>query len=197
MNLILFYDKETTGLPLWKEPSEDPKQPHIVECAALLVDAETRKTVSSMSVVIRPDGWEIPAEVSAVHGITTEVASKVGIDEATALDVFLDLHSRAQVRVAFNESFDARIVRIAMKRFGFNDEDADKYKDAPAQCAMRMASPLVGLGKFPNLGEAYQHFFSKPLEGAHSALIDAQACRDIYFALLDAGYVGNVAKTGS
>lgn len=35
-------DCETTGLPLFKEPSEDPRQPHIVELAAMLIDGAHR-----------------------------------------------------------------------------------------------------------------------------------------------------------
>ncbi|HEY8351659.1 MAG TPA: hypothetical protein VIK87_03855, partial [Sphingomonadales bacterium] len=61
---ILFYDTETTGLPLFSEPSSDPRQPHIVQAAAVLVDAGTRKAISSINLISRPDGWEIPEEVA-------------------------------------------------------------------------------------------------------------------------------------
>jgi len=37
MRLAVFFDSETTGLPLFNEPSEDPRQPHIVQLAACLV----------------------------------------------------------------------------------------------------------------------------------------------------------------
>lgn len=34
----IVYDTETTGLPLFSQPSEDPRQPHIVQLAAIVVD---------------------------------------------------------------------------------------------------------------------------------------------------------------
>ena len=43
MNIALFYDTETTGLPLYDQPSDDPRQPHIVQVGAILVDLDTRK----------------------------------------------------------------------------------------------------------------------------------------------------------
>ncbi|WP_182340872.1 hypothetical protein [Comamonas koreensis] len=64
MTLALAYDTETTGLPLFKEPSEHPDQPHIVQLGAILVDLNTRTTIASMDVIIRPDGWTIPDEVA-------------------------------------------------------------------------------------------------------------------------------------
>lgn len=39
--------------------------------------------------------------------------------------------------------------------------------------------------KTPNLGEAYRHFFGRDFDGAHNALADVSACRDIYFAMQD------------
>ena len=77
MNLALAYDTETTGLPLWNDPSDDPRQPHIVQLAAALVDIDTRRTIASMDVIVKPDGWTIPDDTVAVHGITTEHALRV------------------------------------------------------------------------------------------------------------------------
>jgi DNA polymerase-3 subunit epsilon len=116
MKLALFYDTETTGLPLFKEPSEHPDQPHIVQLAACLVDLDTSNTIASMDVIIKPDGWVIPDEVSAIHGITTAHALDVGIPEELAVDMLMALWNE-RTRIGHNESFDARIVRIAQSRF--------------------------------------------------------------------------------
>lgn len=116
MKTAIFYDTETTGLPDFKAPSEAEHQPHIVQLAALLVDLDTRETLHTIDVIIRPDGWSIPEESSAVHGITQEHALEVGISEASAITEFMDLWA-GRLRIAHNEQFDARIVRIALMRF--------------------------------------------------------------------------------
>lgn len=84
MKPLFFYDTETTGLPDFKAPSEAPQQPHIIQLAAILVNPETRKTISSMDVIIRPNGWTIPDDIAKIHGITTEHAMDVGIPESLA-----------------------------------------------------------------------------------------------------------------
>lgn len=203
MKLALFYDTETTGLPLFKEPSEHPDQPHIVQLAALLVDLDTRQTISSLDVVIRPNRWIIPDEVAAVHGITTEHAEAVGIEEVTALDMFMALWAGpGRLRIAHNEQFDARILRIALKRF-YDKPDhvlpaSDTWKEGIADCTAKLATPIcqipptakmvkAGFNKFKtaNLSEAYKHFTGRELENAHSAMADVMACRDVYFAIMD------------
>lgn len=198
--LILFYDTETTGFPDWHQPSDAEHQPHIVQLAACLVERETRKIVSSMDVVVSADGWEIPEEVSKIHGITTERAKAVGVSEESALILFLELWddiSLDRERVAHNEGFDARIIRIATKRY-LGEKAADEWKAGPAKCTARMSTSLVGLPptekmlaagrntpKTPNLGEAYEYFTRKNIENAHTAMADVRACMEIYWHILD------------
>ena len=194
MNLALFYDTETTGLPDFKAPSEAAHQPHIVQLAALLVDLDTRHTIQSMDVIVRPDGWTIPDEVAAVHGITTEHAADVGIPERMAVEIFMELWA-GRNRVAHNQQFDARILRIALIRH-LDNEAADIWKAGTFECTAIMATPICALpptdkmkavGRFhhktPNLGEAYRHFTGNDLQNAHSAMADVLACRDVYFAI--------------
>ncbi|NID15013.1 3'-5' exonuclease [Luteibacter yeojuensis] len=200
---VLVYDTETTGLPDWKQPSESEHQPHIVELAALLFDTNTRELIAKQHTLIKPDGWIIPDDVAAIHGITTERAATEGIPEAEALAGFLDLHAMTDLRVAHNESFDARLMRICIKRFAAGDTQeardliADAFKAAPAYCTCNSAKPIMKLPateamrrngkghwfKPPNLQEAHQHFLGQTFEGAHSALEDAHACARVYFAI--------------
>ena len=200
MRTALFYDTETTGLPLFKEPSEHPDQPHIVQVAAFLVDLDTRETLASMDVIVQPDGWTIPDDVAAIHGITNEKAAALGVPEDLAIDMLLALHSKATVRIAHNEQFDARILRIGAKRFidphATEGEPlfSDEWKEAPAECTCALARPILQLPptakmkggfKMPTLMEAYQHFFGQEFPGQHTARGDALARMRVYFAIQD------------
>jgi DNA polymerase-3 subunit epsilon len=182
MAKIKFFDTETTGLPDWKEPSEAPQQPHLVQLAAILVDTVTMQEMSLIdNVIIKPDGWVI--EPDMIHGISHEQAMDVGIPEVEALDMYLDLYRQCELRVAHNTTFDNRIMRIAMKRYrpDLVADDEWKAKDR-YHCTMLEYSKVYG-GKWPKLEEAYERLMGKKLEGAHTAMADTRACMDVYFAL--------------
>lgn len=199
MNPILFFDTETTGLPLFGEPSDHPDQPHLVEIGAILADEDTREVYAEISLLIKPDSWEISEEVSKIHGITNEAASKFGVTEDLALILFWNLVRLHNVddhkcikRVAYNASFDQRMVRIALKRFNFDPLFAESWADKESLfCTMQASKPILGLKdakgrpKNPKLSEAYQYFTGKELVGAHRAINDARACMEIYFAMQD------------
>lgn len=196
MSTLFFYDFETTGLPLWQLPSEDPGQPHIVQAAAILVDATSRETISSINLIADPECWNIPDVVAEVHGITTDFANQYGVPEDIIVNLMWRLWLMSDLRIGHNESFDARIMRIAMKR-GLGG-DPEVWKNGAAACTARLATPILDLlptekmlatgrrfPKTPTLAEAYEFFMGKPLEGAHNAMADVLACRDIWFAIKD------------
>ncbi|HEY1033969.1 MAG TPA: exonuclease domain-containing protein [Pseudoxanthomonas sp.] len=185
---LLFYDTETSDMPLWSKPSSDKDQPHILQVAALLVDASSRKTIASIDLTVRPDGWSINPEALAVHGITEEHARRVGVSETTALAALHDLWQRASTRVGHVESFDARIVRIALIRHGWGTSLADAWKAGSAECTAELSKPHVspkGRARGPKLADAYRHYFGTDLPDAHSARADAEACAAVYWAVRD------------
>ena len=196
---MFVYDFETTGLPNFKAPSGDPCQPHIVQAAAALVDPESRQIIASIDLIVRPDGWEIPDEVAQLHGITTEKALAQGVDEAMVVHALYEMWSNAKTRIAHNEQFDARIMRIAQHRFEWPEQALQAWKGGEAFCTARAATPIMKLPptqkmvkagfrhhKTPNLTEAYEHFTGKTMSNAHSAMPDVLACIEVYWALQDA-----------
>jgi NAD(P)-dependent dehydrogenase (short-subunit alcohol dehydrogenase family) len=66
VNTVLFYDTETSGLPMFGQPSEHPDQPHVVQLGACLVDLDPWQTLATLDVMVRPEGWTIPDEVAAM-----------------------------------------------------------------------------------------------------------------------------------
>jgi DNA polymerase III subunit epsilon len=192
--MILCFDTETNGLPDYKAPSDAPHQPHMVQFGAVLCHLETGEELHAVKHLVRPDGWEISPEMTAIHGISQEQAMAEGIPEADVAAVYWELVHKASMRVAFNLAFDDRIMRSALLRAGKDRGEIDALKDAPKFCAMQGSRKLVNLAptdkmmaagfktaKNPNLSEAYQFFFDEELMDAHTALADCRACARIFF----------------
>lgn len=188
MSLLLFYDTETTGLPLWDQPSDDPRQPHLVQVAAALVDADTRKEVASINLTVIPEG-DIEPGAFEVHGITAEHARACGVSEATAVQVLLELWQQASARVGHVESFDARILRIALKRH--NPAMADLWKEGTAICTHKAAKAQNSAGEHgPNtLAAVHQRYLGTTFESAHTACADMRATMAVYWAMKETGHV--------
>lgn len=206
MSLAIVFDTETSTLPLYKERSDDIRQPHIVQLAAALVDINSREIKESMDVIVRPEGWDFDPEAVKAHGITVEMASDVGIPEKVAVDQFLSMirdydaniiDPPFRLRIAHNEPFDARILRIALFRY-FSESLADSFRAGPSYCTQKEATRIMKLppsekmkaknmrfNKTANLGEAYRYFTDRELVGAHDAMVDLKACMEVYFAIQD------------
>jgi DNA polymerase-3 subunit epsilon len=184
--LALFVDAETTGLAYYSQPDLDPRQPHLVEVAASLVDPARNETVAEMSRIVRPDGWTIPAATVAIHGITTHQARGRGRFVGDVLEELLVLARRADLLVAHNVAFDHRVVRIALSRF--LPAEVPWWNLRPRFCTMEASRKACGKGK---LGEAYKALCGLKHETKHQAIGDVDACRGLYFSLLQRAQAGS------
>lgn len=187
----LFFDTETTGFPNFRLPADDPSQPYIVDLAALLCD-DGGNDIDRFEAIIKPDGWTVGDGAAAVHGITTEIALEQGIPIADALDAFDALLARAAQLVAFNLRFDDKLLRGARRRLG----RPDGFGTVPVFCCMKAATPLCKLPatarmhkagihtfKTPSLAEALRLLCDREHVGAHRAMADVIATKEIYFAM--------------
>lgn len=189
--MILFFDTETTGKADFKAAFSAKHQPNLVQIGACLCDEDgTERAV--LDLIIKPDGWEIPADVSAIHGITQELAERCGVASIAALRVFAAMLSRADLIVAHNISFDVLVMSAAFYRLSLLHPQAAKEVERIDKvnrfCTMGATTNILKLPgpygfKWPKLTEAYRHFFNEDFEGAHNAMVDVRACARVYFEL--------------
>lgn len=193
MNVLVF-DTETTGLPLWNDPSDHPDQPYIVDIACSLFDGMGLE-FARFDAIVKPN-VPIPEELSRLHGITTEMAMDRGIEIADAHREFMGMVARADLIVGHNVSFDILLARIQAAR-----ATGEKWDNPlPTFCTMRKTTNMVkALGpkarhpqdwKWPSLGETIRHFFNEEHSNAHRARPDCDAAARIYFHLKEQGIFG-------
>lgn len=189
--MIIFFDTETTGIPRWDLPADDPSQPRIVDIGAILCEQDGTE-VERFESIVKPEGWTVHEGAAKVHGITTEIALEQGKPIVEVLDGFDALQSRAQLIVAFNIRFDDKLLRGERRRLG----RPDGFGTVPVFCCMKASTPLckipptkkmtaVGFDKFkvPKLTEAVEILLKRKHEGAHRAMADTVATKELYFAM--------------
>ena len=183
--MYLFFDTETTGLPRnWHAPVTDlGNWPRMVQLAWLLQN-DAGEGFERGSVIIRPEGFTIPADAARVHGITTERALGEGVDLAGALASFAAAMDRATVLVAHNMSFDEMIAGAEFLRARV----PNRLFDMPRFCTMKATTGVCRIPgrygfKWPTLTELHQCLFERPPAAAHDAAADVEACSACFFEL--------------
>ena len=187
----LVVDVETSGLPNYKLPADDPAQPYIASFAAIFVDPAL-EIEREYAVLIKPDGWAMDAQVTAVNGLTTERLLAEGVPIADALAVYAGAIDDGRVIVAHNAQFDCKCLRGAFRRLGLSD----RFQITRNICTMRALTDVCripptgnrGGYKFPKLSEAAVHFHFDLL-GDHTALADARVCLQLFRKMHELGVV--------
>ncbi|MDP3929690.1 MAG: 3'-5' exonuclease, partial [Bacteroidota bacterium] len=156
---LIVFDLETTGISI----SND----RIVEIACIKVHPDGRE--DTLHKRINP-GMPIPAEVTAIHGISdADVANEPKFEEV-ARD--LATYMQGCDFAGFNSNkFDFPMLVEEFLRAGV-DFDVENRKFIDAQRIFHMMEPR-------NLSAAYRFYCDKNLENAHSAVADTRATWEI------------------
>lgn len=163
---IFFLDLETTIL--------DVETTRIVELAFVKVNHETGERVSK-SRRINPE-VEIPAESTAIHGISNEDVKDCPTFKQVAKSLFNQMIGCDLA--GFNSNrFDYPVLRHEFYRAGIVwDYKKHRFHDV---------GNLYKIMERRNLSAAYQFYCGKELIGAHGAEADIIATADIFNAMLD------------
>lgn len=115
--------------------------PNPCQIAATLHDLDWR-VLQSIALTIRPDGWEIPRDLSERIGMTTREAALSGVGIRPAMQVLKAMTEAADEWYAFNALQAHEALTQGMRNAGSpNDWQS---RTMLSQCVMRAGSPLVG-----------------------------------------------------
>lgn len=186
MTVNLFFDTETTGIWNYGIDMTHDSQPNVVQIGAVLCD-DGGIIRAEIDAIVYPE-CEIPPGASNVHGISTDLADKVGIGRNSAAQIMADLISLSDRVVAHNLDFDVKVMRRLFWQAGIN---TDPFDGKEAACTMKLSTDILRLPsprkktgfKWPSLSEAHKYFTGAPVENAHNAMVDVKACIKIYDGL--------------
>ena len=199
--MYLIFDTETTGLPKkWNAPITDSDNwPRCVQLAWQLHDSKGA-LISDHSYLIKPENFNIPFESEQIHGISTELANKIGVDLEEVLNKFISDLSKAGFIIGHNVKFDLNI--IGAELFRINSDVDLLEKDILDTCTELTANVCKlpggrgGKFKFPTLIELYSFLFDESFSEAHNASADVEATARAFFELVRIGTINQTVFKG-
>jgi DNA polymerase-3 subunit epsilon len=193
----LIFDFETTGLPNFGLPADDPSQPRICQVGAALV-VEEGDPLTTIDCIIRPDGWTIPFDAARIHGITTERAEAEGVSIIGAMELLMKVWNRAAVIASYGMLFDTKMARSELRRMNM----PDRFGEKDEFCVLNACRPVCKMAptdrmmaadyrdnKPPKLAEACEIILGRKHEKAHTAIGDVMVTVDLYRWLAKRGLV--------
>jgi DNA polymerase-3 subunit epsilon len=183
---MLFFDVETSGLPKKRRANynDTDNWPRIIQLSWHVLPVLNRPLLDDIkNAIIIPDGFEIPADSIAIHGITNEYAINNGQKLNDVLDVFLNdtiRDNNVKYIICHNVEFDKHALLCEMVRCNRPQKEIDYLLTAVNWiCTMtgtcdfcKMLPIQYGSYKYPKLSELYKKLFRKEMIGAHDAKYD-------------------------
>lgn len=195
---ILVFDTETTGLPKSKILNPDTLNlwPYTVQFSYVIYDTNLNDiVVSSDKIVKLKDGITMPEDSIKIHGITTEISQKNGINIETIINEFFSHLRDVDLLVGHNISFDINMIKVELLRLIYetNSISENEVKECKYNlhfltnyknicCTLQESIDLCNIKaidkfgkeytKFPKLLELHQKLFESVPNNLHNSFND-------------------------
>ena len=187
--MYLIFDTETTGLPKnWRAPISDTDNwPRCVQLAWQVHD-EMGNLIESKSYIVKPENFDIPFESEKIHGISTTLAEKEGVELDYILNEFNDSISKSKFIIGHNVNFDLNVIGCEFYRrnipsnIGLTDV-LDTCTELTAELC-KLPGGRGGKLKLPTLTELHEYLFGSAFQEAHNASADVEATARCFLELI-------------
>ena len=160
---FVILDLETTGFK--------PEEAGITEIAIITMKDGKEETFETL---VDPE-MAVPAEITRITSITNDMVR--GQPKMAELLPFIQELFRDKIFVAHNVPFDWSFFDYAYRKH------LRQPLKMPSLCTLRLARKYLGLQS--NKLESVAKYFNVSLVGAHRAMNDTRAVKDILFGLID------------
>lgn len=185
----LVFDTETTGIPDFHAAADAPHQPRVVEFGGILIDTDFNE-LRAVDMLVRPNGWEIPAEATTVNGITQAMLEEGGSPIEAILDEYDAMIAECDLVVCFSKNFDLKMMRGEIRRSDPNRPDHYGTRmecDVIWECRTRCKGRLPQGSKSVSLELAHEILLNDTFVNPHRAMSDARATARLFRHLLPLG----------
>ncbi len=211
--IVLAFDTETTGLPIYNKERNITSHPYIIQLSFVLFDTIKLEIIHCYDKIIKiDDDVAISNESIAIHGITREKSKESGINIVDALLCLFEYSRHATLIVGHNCSFDLDMIKEESRRI----KECNIYEDnsiwtlpsilsIPSYCTMKRLKDVCKLPrpdspyknvitpsyKWPKLNEIHKHFFGNIPKNLHNSLYDTLVCLRCYIQHI---YLKDISK---
>ncbi len=188
------FDTETSALFDMKLAADDPVQGRLAQLAMIVTDLDFNPQ-AAFDFYVKPDGWTMSAEATAVNGLTDEFLMEHGVPVAEVLDAYEEVVRGKYGTIAYGAQFDGKVMRGEFRRAGRDDLFAITMNSCVMRSAMGWKDSegnrrLVNLEKprgWPKLWHCCQQLDIPFDVGQHTAPVDAKATLEVAKRLHAAG----------
>jgi len=185
---ILFFDTETTGLPIMEKYNffdynnlDKYASARLVSLSYCITD-ENNNEIKTIDKIIKPTDFVIPEASILIHNITNDKAQQLGIEIKKVLEEFLIDLLTVDLIVAHNISFDKNIILSENVRNKFSFDLQTELVNKPCVCTAQMSK--AKFGKYYKLKDLHDLLCKKENnEDYHNSLYDTKICKKCYFIM--------------